>query len=275
VNKNIFSFSAKKLQDYLDCERRYELKYILNQSWPAVACEPILEIESNIKKGNEFHFLIHQYFSGIPSGILLDTIHDNSMKKWFANFLLFQESLKAVTCFSEFSLSAQIRENKLTAIYDLIFLNEDQDVWIIDWKTSHAKPKKSALTSKIQSILYPFILNEVLDEIFPKMNISPEKISMRYWYPSSPNEDVIFPYGQSVHQENRVFLENVINEIQGKETGEYKLTKDEKKCRFCPYRSLCKHGITTSNLLELEENNLDESDLSTMYDQLPEISFDL
>ena len=186
IYSNRFSFSAKKIQDFIDCERRFELRYILNQSWPAITSEPILEIESKIKKGNEFHYLVHQYFSGVPEKALRETIHDDIMIKWFDNFLSFHKTLKVKSIFSEFSLTAQIGEKKITAVYDLIYLDENEEVGIIDWKTSKYIPKKTTLSIKVQSILYPFILQEVSGEFLPGSHFPPEKISMRYWYPASP-----------------------------------------------------------------------------------------
>ena len=275
MDTNKFSFSAKKIQDFIDCERRYELRYTLNQSWPAITSEPILEIESNIKKGNEFHYLVHQYFSGVPEKTLRDTICDDIMIKWFDNFLSFHRTLKVKNIFSEFPLTAQIGESKLTAVYDLIYLNENEEVGIIDWKTSKYLPKKNTLALKVQSILYPFILHEVSTEFLPGPHYPPETISMRYWFPSSPAEDFVFPYGHSVHEDNRGFLENIINEIKEKKIGEFELTKDEIKCGFCPYRSLCNRGIAASNFLDSGSYNMDETDLTPDFDQLPEISFDV
>jgi len=275
VNTNRFSYSAKKIQDFIDCERRFELRYILNQSCPAITSEPILEIESNIKKGNEFHYLVHQFFSGVPEKTLRETIHDDIMIKWFDNFLSFYKTLKVKSIFSEFPLNAQIGENKLTAVYDLIYLNENEEVGIIDWKTSKYIPKKTTLALKVQSILYPFILHEVSDEFLPGSHFPPEKISMRYWYPASPEDDFVFPYGHAVHEDNRVFLENIFSEIQEKKIGKFELTKDEKKCGFCPYRSLCSRGITASNFLESKVHNMDESNISPNFDHLPEIPFDV
>ena len=275
MDTNRFSFSAKKIQDFIDCERRYELRYILNQSWPAITSEPILEIESNIKKGNEFHYLVHQSFSGIPEKKLRDTIRDDIMINWFDNFLSFHKTLKVISFFSEFLLNAHIGENKFTAVYDLIYLNENEEVGIIDWKTSKYIPKKNTLALKVQSILYPFILHEVSSEFLPGSQYPPEKISMRYWYPTSPKDDFVFPYGHALHEKNRVFLENIISEIQKKKIGEFELTKDEKRCGFCPYRSLCNRGITASNFLKSESYNMDETDLTPDFDQLPEISFNV
>ncbi len=275
MDTNRFSYSAKKIQDFIDCERRFELRYILNQSCPAITSEPILEIESNIKKGNEFHYLVHQFFSGVPEKTLRETIHDDIMIKWFDNFLSFYKTLKVKSIFSEFPLNAQIGENKLTAVYDLIYLNENEEVGIIDWKTSKYIPKKTTLALKVQSILYPFILHEVSEEFLPGSHFPPEKISMRYWYPASPEDDFVFPYGHAVHEDNRVFLENIFSEIQEKKIGKFELTKDENKCGFCPYRSLCSRGITASNFLESKVHNMDESNISPNFDHLPEIPFDV
>ncbi len=263
------------MQDYLDCERRYELRYILGQSWPAITSEPVLEIESNRRKGNEFHYLVHQYFSGIPEKTLKETIHDDIMIRWFDNFLSFHKKLRVKELYSEFRLTAQIGKNKLTAIYDLIYINANDEIGIVDWKTSQFIPKKETLALKLQSILYPFILQETSTEFLPGSYYPPEKISMRYWYPASPTDEFIFPYGHSMHEEYRVFLENLISEIQKKKTGKFELTKDETKCGFCPYRSLCNRGVIASDFLKSESFNIDGSDLSPDFDQLPEISFDI
>jgi hypothetical protein len=60
-----FVFSANSLQDYQDCPRRFELKYLLKQSWPAVESEPVLEFEHKVQLGSQFHQLVYQYLNGI------------------------------------------------------------------------------------------------------------------------------------------------------------------------------------------------------------------
>ena len=274
IYSNRFSFSAKKIQDFIDCERRYELRYVLNQSWPAITSEPILEIESNIQRGNKFHYLIHQFFSGVPEKTLKKTACDDVIINWFDNFLSFHKTLKIIKFFSEFPLTAQIGKDKFMAVYDLIYLNENEELNIVDWKTSKYIPKKNTLALKVQSILYPFILNEISTEFLPGTNYSPEKISMRYWYPSSPIENFVFQYGREAHEINRKFLKNIIGEMQRKKVGEFILTKDERKCGFCPYRSLCNRGISASTFIASESYSVDEQYLFQDFDELPEIYFD-
>ena len=55
---NDFVFSANNLQDYVDCPRRFELKYLLNQSWPAVVSHPVQKMEEKIEGlGEDFENL--------------------------------------------------------------------------------------------------------------------------------------------------------------------------------------------------------------------------
>ena len=273
-DRNKLTFSAAKIQDYWDCERRYELKYILEQSWPAISSEPVIEIEHNIRKGNQFHYLIHQFFSGISETALLNSIDQEEIMDWFNSFLLFNKTLQIEKAFSEFRLTSQIGEIRLSAVFDLIYLTQNDKVGIIDWKTSHLIQKKSTLAMKIQTILYPYLIKETFHEFLTGIDLLPENISMRYWYPSSPYEDFIFNYGQSTHEDHRAFLENVINEILGKNLGEFILTSDENKCGYCQYRSLCDRGIRAANILEIDDKGLEESGFLIDFDELPELSFD-
>ena len=38
-----FHFSQGSLQDYVDCPRRFQLRYMMKLAWPAVEAEPAVE----------------------------------------------------------------------------------------------------------------------------------------------------------------------------------------------------------------------------------------
>ena len=202
-------------------------------------------------------------------------IIDEEMIDWLENFLSFYKSLEVKSSFSEFPLTAMIEDRKFIAIYDVIYQTHNEEIGIIDWKTSKHIPKKKSLASKVQTILYPYILHEGSAEFLPGSNYPPESISMRYWFPTSPSEEIIFPYGQETHEINREFLESIICEIQEKKLGDFKLTKDEKKCGFCSYRSLCNRGVSASSIIESESFTYDDIDFPPDFNLIPEIIFDI
>ena len=53
-----FTFSQSSLQDYFDCPRRFQLRYIEQVAWPAVETEPMLENERRQQAGLHFHRLV-------------------------------------------------------------------------------------------------------------------------------------------------------------------------------------------------------------------------
>jgi hypothetical protein len=50
-----FQFSQSSLQDYVECSRRFELRYIERLRWPALQSEPVLEQERHMQQGQRFH----------------------------------------------------------------------------------------------------------------------------------------------------------------------------------------------------------------------------
>ena len=47
-----FVFSQSSLQDYVDCARRFELRYIDELRWPAVVAEPSETHEAHMQRIN-------------------------------------------------------------------------------------------------------------------------------------------------------------------------------------------------------------------------------
>ncbi|MCP4541151.1 MAG: PD-(D/E)XK nuclease family protein, partial [Chloroflexi bacterium] len=60
-----FQFSQASLQDYVDCPRRFQLRYVLRVAWPAPEAEPVLENERYLQQGAAFHRLVHQHALGL------------------------------------------------------------------------------------------------------------------------------------------------------------------------------------------------------------------
>lgn len=252
-----FIFSANSLQDYLDCPRRFELKYILKQAWPALSSEPALQFERHIALGNQFHQYVNQFMSGVPLEPLLESIQDSDLQAWFRNFLNFFERVPAVQKFSEFRLLTSLQQQPLIAVCDLIVIFQDGDLSIYDWKTTQRIPKKEELIHRIQTLLYPFIVFQTAPRFLTEGFSNPEKISLRYVYVAQAHDNVLeFPYSAEQHHHNQQYLEKLISEILSLQPGSFPCTSNRRACAFCNYRSLCERGSLAGNLADSPQDNL-------------------
>ena len=154
-----FIFSQSSLQDYVDCNRRFQLRYVEQLQWPAVESAPVLENERRQIQGQQFHRMLHQYFLGLP----LDKINSmavnsgsENLARWWDHFnsakstsLANLETRKASdsSLFPEQTLSAPLGGNRIMAKYDLIAISEGRAT-IYDWKTTHKRPTNARCLHK-------------------------------------------------------------------------------------------------------------------------------
>ena len=81
-----FTFSQSSLQDYADCPRRFQLRYMDQLSWPAVDSEPVVENERRQIEGQLFHRLVQQYLLGVPFENLSPMANTPNLERWWNNF---------------------------------------------------------------------------------------------------------------------------------------------------------------------------------------------
>ena len=273
---NNFVFSAHNLQDFVDCERRFELKYLLKQAWPAVQSEPVLEVERRIRIGREFHYMIHQFLSGIPMSALRKLQVDAEVENWLDQFEQFFGKFSFVRFQSELSVVQPHGDYYLTAIFDFTGWTSDQKAIIMDWKTSHYPLRREWIEKKVQSYLYPYLSYENRHQVFTDSEeIHCSDIEMLYWNASFPGSIVTLPYSENQHEENRHKLDELIGQITHLPMGKFRKTTDHKKCAYCLYRSLCQRGVTAGSI-EAEAGEILDIDAlisETLFEEGEEISF--
>jgi RecB family exonuclease len=272
-----FRFSQNNLQDYLDCPRRFELRYILRQAWPALESEPVLEQELRMVEGQQFHKLVQQFVVGLPVDELSESAETSAnLAHWWNSFLqsapldgLPQKRLV------EHYLSSLLGGYRLTAQYDLLAIEPGKSTRIFDWKTSSRKPNREFLKNRMQTRVYQYLLVAAGASLNDKQPLKPDQVEMVYWFPEHPTQPVSFSYDNKQYAADRTYLTNLIAEIAGREQGQFMLTLDEKKCKFCNYRSLCDRGDKAGDWNELEDIPTDETppqnDLN--FEQIGEIEF--
>jgi CRISPR/Cas system-associated exonuclease Cas4 (RecB family) len=250
-----FHFSQSSLQDFVDCRRRFQLRYLLHVAWPAVETEPALENERFMQQGAAFHRLVHQQHLGVPAEALDGLAQEEDLRRWWGNYLgpgglkgsLLAE-MEGSLRFSETSLSAPLGNFRLLAKYDLIAIAPDGSARILDWKTSRKRPRRPWLAARLQTRLYPYLLVRAGAQLNGGKALLPEAVEMLYWFADFPEQPERFPYSQKTYQEDERYLLGLIETLQRLGEQDFPLTSDEKRCAFCVYRSLCNRGVRAGDL---------------------------
>ncbi len=267
-----FMFSQSSLQDFVDCPRRFELKYLLKQRFPAPEVDDMLEFERRMEQGSRFHQLLQQHLIGIPADLLQSRIQDAEVAEWFATYL--KNGLDGVpeNHYPEKTLTIPIGDYGLLAKIDLLAIGEK--IQIIDWKTSRHIPKGNTLENRLQTRVYRYVVAKGASYLNGGKAIAPEQIEMIYWYAAHNGETRRFPYSQAQFEADEAYLQQLIADID-KSQG-FPLTDDERRCKFCTYRSLCDRGRKAGSLDQLEfdyDDIIEEDDFQIDFDQIAEIEF--
>lgn len=265
-----FQFSPSNLQDYLDCQRRFQLKYIYKVSWPAIQAEPIHNVEESLEIGTQFHHLAHQFSLGIESTNLKTTKSNFQLTDFWTQFLdssqygglLYPVWQPDVQRYPEVSLFTYIAEAMLVSKLDLIAIFPGSIIQIYDWKTNLKPPKRNWLTERLQTKLYPYILVQAGPSLNNGKPIIPEQVELIYWYPSAPSSPLRFPYNQSKYDEDQTFIYSLLKEISLLHEDEFYLTQNKQLCVFCVYRSLCERGMHAGPLDHMEQYSDLNEDIS-------------
>ncbi|MFW5713489.1 MAG: RecB family exonuclease [Brevefilum sp.] len=273
-----FYFSQSNLQDYVDCPYRFYLRYYLRLKWPALVVDDALDFERRGQVGARFHRLIQQYLLGVPERRITDLADADpatEVSHWWEDFLQYTSPAIEGKKYVETTLSTSLDGYALLAKFDLIVIRSSGSLAIFDWKTSRRKPKKDWLLQRVQTRLYRFILAEAGAELVNKSKISPDQVSMHYWFAPRPEQPVTLPYSQDEYQSDRDFIKRLINEIAEREETRFLRTDDTDKCRYCVYRSHCDRGSQAGDLDAFEdfESGPEDFELDIEFEQIEEISF--
>jgi hypothetical protein len=249
-----FQFSASSLQDFADCQRRFQLRYLQQQPWPAPTAEPLTEIERADARGRQFHRLIERYWLGLP----VDHV-EPALSVWWDAFLRHQPAdLPGEVRRPEVQTSALVHGRRVTATFDLVAYEEGGRVMIVDWKTTHTRPSRAQLDRRLQTVLYPLML-VVCAERLLGYPIQPEDVTLVYWFAIAPEPAERFEFSAERFEADHQRLGALFAELDAlhqpnRHVGEevWPLTQDVWKCRLCQFRSLCGRGQEAGSIEDVE-----------------------
>jgi CRISPR/Cas system-associated exonuclease Cas4 (RecB family) len=268
-----FVFSQSSLQDYADCPRRFQLRYLDRMAYPAAESEPALENERRQQEGQNFHRLAQQYLVGIPAERLGRLANTPDLQRWWENFYSFgQASLTGLkSLFAEMMLSVPVGDYRLVAKYDLVAITEDGNILIYDWKTYRKRPRNEWLSARWQTRVYRALLVAAGAQLNGGNPVVPERCEMVYWFANYPQDPARFPYSEAQFKRDWDTLVKLTEEMRG--ALSYPLTDDRQMCVYCTYRSYCDRGIRAGDLDMIEAEMEAESLFDVNFEQIGEIEF--
>lgn len=294
-----FTFSQHSLQDYTDCARRFELRYLMRVAWPAVESEPMAEYEKGLMLGQRFHTLVQQYFMGIPVERLENYLDDPELARWWENFLGFAQSrLENGNPISadanvnrgggprmavEVRLTTPFAGYRLMAQMDWVTRGEDGQLVVIDWKTSRNRPRREWLSDRLQTRVYRYLLVCAGQHLNDGQPVTPEQVEMLYWFAAHPDRAERLVYNQNQFDKDQAELTAIVEEIVRRAALEidlpqdlrFPLTQSQERCSYCEYRSLCNRGQKAGTMDEDVDAALDVAgaDVNIDFEQIAEIRF--
>jgi len=270
-----FVFSQGSLQDYVECARRFGLRYVLRLAWPALEAEPAEAAERERQLGLAFHRLVHQHTLGISAEELLHSVADTELAHWWQGYLQSPPSDLPAARYPELVLAAPLGGYRLLAKYDLVAVEPGTRAVVLDWKTSRTRPQRRTLALRLQSKVYPYLLVRAGAALNAGQPVAAEQVEMVYWFADFPVEPERFRYDSAQCDADEAYLQALIERVSGLGEGEFPLTEHEVRCAFCQYRSLCERGVGAGAVGQAEEFTafVDTVEVTFDFEQIAEIEF--
>jgi hypothetical protein len=247
-------FSATSLQDYVDCPRRFQLRYLLELPWPALETDAPDELEQRAQRGRDLHRLIHQHLAGLSVAPPPTAPPDSPLPAWWRSFQAFAAGWPTWRVVPEVLVSVPLAGQRVAVRYDALAWAMRPDeagpaCVILEWKTHRRPPPRAWLSARVQSRLYPLAL---LLTGWPSPTcgqpVTAADLEMWYWLAGPPAHVERFAYSPAQQQADRAYLEALITQIAQRAAGSvtaggdadrWELTGRQQLCAMCVYRSLC------------------------------------
>jgi len=286
-----FVFSQSSLQDYVDCPRRFRLRYLDHCRWPAPETADALEFEQVLKQGHAFHRLMRQLHSGVAASALEPAANaEPQLSRWWANYRASPPpDLPAALREAEVTLSIPFGAYRLEGRYDLLAAEaatasracgeaatasravgeaatasrasgETEARWVIvDWKTGAKRISRAWLQNRLQTRIYPFVLVRGGASFNQGVPIPAGIVEMVYWFAEFPLQPERFIYSAEACDADDRLLTGLLHEIEERSSGDLVKTDNLALCRYCVYRSLCWDDVPAGRLADAEDSAAEDT----------------
>lgn len=248
------TLSRPKLETYLACQRRFQLRYLQHLPWPDT---PQTEAEEQVRqRGELFHQLVERHYLGFPPPADLAQEADPEVWRWWESFIQYGPKFTpADHLLPELTLSIPLGSFTLLGRFDLLVKKQQGEVHIYDWKTGQPKTA-GQMRHNWQTKLYLALTYEGREALHLP-HLSPAQIHIHYWYARQPEQLQTIHYTPAEHEKNWAEITQWGQKIaQQLEHPTWPLTSDLEECGRCHYRNYCGRFEAT----QLVERILEERD---------------
>ncbi len=268
-----FTFSAKSLQSYADCPRRFQLRYVERWRPPtmtATETKDELAYEKRLRQGARLHELAKLSQQGIPPDLLKAAIQDENVALWFGEMLSSGLDDLPGTRLPEKRLQTSLNGQRLMAQVDLLAFDPGGELVIVDWKTGDYVPDRESLRQRWQTIVYLYVAAAAGPHLVGAP-LPAERVRLDYVYLARGGQRVSFAYSQRQMQDDAALLQGQMDEIRS--ASDFPLTPDDHHCRFCAFRVHCERGEAGS-LNQVDFDDMDEANAAELdFEQIGEYAF--
>lgn len=270
-----FQFSQASLQDYTDCPRRFQLRYLQHLSWPAIEIDPIEEQEKRIQLGLDFHRMVHQHLIGIPDDVLEQDRVDGNLERWWRNYKVYRPYDMPGVHYPEITLTMPVAGHRLIAKFDLLVVEAGKHITILDWKTSQHVARIAQFQQRLQTKVYRYLLVQAGVHLYEGNPVPPGDVEMIYWFPEHPESTARLPYSDKEYDADHRYLTHLIHEISTLAATAFRMMTDTKRCHFCRYRSYCGTSDHVGMIESYEDETVEDVQDNDLFDfeQIAEIEF--
>jgi len=249
-----FLLSQHAVADYLDCQRRFQLRYRDGVVWPASTSSDPGKQEALALKGTRFHQIAQQYVLGMPVAKLRTMSPGSDLTLWFDNLIAYGGVDFSLANHPEIAFFHPFEGFEMFAKFDMLTIGSDF-IDIVDWKTAKLRPSREYLLACPQTRIYLLMAAKIAAR--QPNPLSCNQVSLKYWFTQHPQLPVVIKYDNSELQASERWLSGICDEIRAlPETGPLPKTDDGKSCKYCSYRSLCGIDVLPGNLDIIDDTEL-------------------
>ncbi|MEE2657820.1 MAG: PD-(D/E)XK nuclease family protein [Candidatus Latescibacterota bacterium] len=264
--------SQSGLDAYHRCCRRYHLSYMQQLQWPAPLTDSELKFERSLRRGQDFHRLVHQHQLGLDVERLVSRSADPVLVSWWQRYLQFgPQGMPAGTVHSELEISAALGPHQLVAKFDRLVLGDDGSLVIVDWKTGNHRVPIEQLRNTWQTVVYCYVATEASSGLVGGVAVPPEQVRLIYWHAVDPSDPDVFDYSTAQHEAGCDRLTAALEKLHSlpREAEAYPRTDDQRECRHCIYRSYCDRPRDPVPYSEAHDE-IGDDDVDTAVCEIPE-----